>query len=263
MIRRKFALRAVAIATLSLAFAGAASAQTVLRFSHTDQQTGARQAAAELFAKKVEELGKHSDQIGQIIGVIDDIADQTNLLALNAAIEAARAGEQGRGFAVVADEVRKLADRTSTATKEIAEMITTIQSETKHAVEAMQAGTLQVERGVESTSEAGQSLSAIIHMSQEVGDMITRIVNAATEQSVATEHVNSSIEQIARITAVTAAAAQQTTAAFEHLSGLAQKMQDVLGQFRLDSSGRVDGGPAIEGRDSAESASARAAHAGA
>ncbi len=100
-------------------------------------------ASVSATAKKVEELGKSSDQIGRIIGVIDDIADQTNLLALNAAIEAARAGEQGRGFAVVADEVRKLAERTTKATKEIADMIRTVQDETKVAVVAMEEGTKQ------------------------------------------------------------------------------------------------------------------------
>src|SRR5437660_3794754 len=113
-------------------------------------------------AKKMDELGKSSDQIGQIVGVINDIADQTNLLALNAAIEAARAGEQGRGFAVVADEVRKLAERTTTATKEIAQMIETVQQETKLAVSAMEEGTRQVEEGVRTTNKAGEALREII-----------------------------------------------------------------------------------------------------
>jgi ABC-type transporter Mla subunit MlaD len=192
-------------------------------------------------AKKVEALGKQSDQIGRIIGVIDDIADQTNLLALNAAIEAARAGEQGRGFAVVADEVRKLAERTSTATKEITGMIRSIQAETKSAVTAMQAGTKEVEQGVELTTQAGSSLHDIIQMSEQVGDMVTHIATAATEQAAATEQINGSIDQIAKITETSAAGAQQTTNALQDLSALAVNLQRLVGQFRLaadDSGGR-------------------------
>ena len=108
--------------------------------------------------KQVDELGKRSNEIGRIAAVIDEIADQTNLLALNAAIEAARAGEQGRGFAVVADEVRKLAERTTTATKEIARMIEAIQLETHSAVLAMEEGTRQVKQGVAATNQAGEAL---------------------------------------------------------------------------------------------------------
>ncbi|MBZ5597980.1 MAG: methyl-accepting chemotaxis protein [Acidobacteriia bacterium] len=193
-------------------------------------------------AHKVQKLGKRSDEIGQIISVIDDIADQTNLLALNAAIEAARAGEQGRGFAVVADEVRKLAERTSQATKQITDMISSIQTETRSAVTAMHAGTKEVETGVEATSHAGSSLHEIIHMSEQVGDMIAHIATAATEQSAATEEINGSIEQIARITASTATSAQQTTSAFEDLSGLARNLQQLVGQFRLSSNGHGGNG---------------------
>jgi len=112
-------------------------------------------------------IGAQHREDRRIAGVIDDIADQTNLLALNAAIEAARAGEQGRGFAVVADEVRKLAERTTTATKEIAQMITTIQDGTNGAIKAMEIGSQQVREGVTSTARAGESLQQIIHMSRK------------------------------------------------------------------------------------------------
>ncbi len=184
-------------------------------------------------ARKMEELGKSSDQIGRIAGVIDDIADQTNLLALNAAIEAARAGEQGRGFAVVADEVRKLAERTTTATKEIAQMIKNIQDETKTAVTAMEAGTKQVEDGVTSTSRAGDSLKQIISMSEQVGEMITHIATAATEQSSASEEINNNMEQIAKLVKESADGAQQSAKACQDLSGLALDLQNMVGKFNL------------------------------
>jgi len=184
-------------------------------------------------ANKMEELGKSSDQIGRIAGVIDDIANQTNLLALNAAIEAARAGEQGRGFAVVADEVRKLAERTTTATKEIAQMIKSIQSETKAAVLAMEGGTQQVEDGVKATTEAGQALKEIIAMSDQVGEMITQIATAATQQSSASEEVNANMEQIARLVKESSDGAQQAAKACQDLSGLALDLQKMVENFRL------------------------------
>lgn len=190
-------------------------------------------------AGKIEELGKGSERIGKIIGVIDDIADQTNLLALNAAIEAARAGEQGRGFAVVADEVRKLAERTSTATKEITGMIEEIQKETAHAVEAMKAGTKHVEKGVESTQEAGKALQAIIGASDEVGDMVTHIATAATEQASATQEVNRNVEQISTITADTATGAEQSARACQELSNLALNLSNLVGQFTLRTSDQL------------------------
>ncbi|MFY9804280.1 MAG: methyl-accepting chemotaxis protein [Candidatus Acidiferrales bacterium] len=188
-------------------------------------------------AKRVQELGRSSNQIGEIIGVIDDIADQTNLLALNAAIEAARAGEQGRGFAVVADEVRKLAERTSKATKEITKMIQNIQTETQSAVEAMQVGTQQVALGVESTTQAGNSLHEIIKTSELVGDMILLIATAATEQSSASEEINANIEQIAKITQETAAGSQESAKAVHELSNLATNLYTLVGKFRVNSNG--------------------------
>ncbi len=218
-------------------------------------------------AKKMEELGKSSDQIGRIIGVIDDIADQTNLLALNAAIEAARAGEQGRGFAVVADEVRKLAERTTTATKEIAQMIKNIQDETKVAVLAMESGTKQVEEGVHSTAKAGDSLRAIIQMSEQVGGMITEIATAATEQSSTTEQVNMNIDQISKLVKESAIGAQQSATACQDLSSLALDLQTMVGKFKLEEGtqtgeGNIQyaGGDSIEAYPTRTKAFAAGAH---
>ncbi len=184
-------------------------------------------------AAKMDELGKASDRIGLIVGVIDDIADQTNLLALNAAIEAARAGEQGRGFAVVADEVRKLAERTTGATREIAQMIKSIQGETRLAVNAMEAGTQQVEEGVKHTAQAGGSLKEIIRMAEQVGEMVTYIATAATEQSSASEQVNQNMDQITRLVGESAAGSQQAAKACHELSGLAFNLQKMVSNFQL------------------------------
>jgi len=186
-------------------------------------------------AETVRALGKSSDQIGEIIGVIDDIADQTNLLALNAAIEAARAGEQGRGFAVVADEVRKLAERTTKATKEIAEMIKQIQSDTKGAVISMEEGTQKVSEGIKLADKAGTSLSDIVEISQKVTDMISQIAAASEEQSSASEQISKNVEAISSVTNETASGTQQIARAAEDLNRLTENLQRVVEKFKLSA----------------------------
>jgi len=184
-------------------------------------------------AATVQELGKSSDQIGEIITVINDIADQTNLLALNAAIEAARAGEQGRGFAVVADEVRKLAERTTKATKEIARMIKKIQTETKGAVAAMDEGTKQVNTGIALADKAGTSLLEIVNISQKVTDMVTQIATASEQQSEASEQISKNVEGISNVTNESAMGVQQIAQAADDLNRLTENLQLLIGRFTL------------------------------
>jgi len=185
----------------------------------------------------VDELGKGSEQIGEIVQVIDDIADQTNLLALNAAIEAARAGEQGRGFAVVADEVRKLAERTTKATKEIANMIKKIQVDTKEAVTSMNEGTKEVEVGITLAQGAGEALQQIIEGVVKVSDIINQVAAASEEQSSAAEQISKNIESITNVTHETASGTQQIARAAEDLNRLTNNLQDLIQQFKVDNGG--------------------------
>ena len=189
-------------------------------------------------AETVEKLGSSSDQIGEIIQVIDEIADQTNLLALNAAIEAARAGEHGRGFAVVADEVRKLAERTTKATKEIAVMIKQIQMDTNGAVESISKGKEEVELGKELAHKAGNSLNLIIESSKKVVDDVTQVASASEEQSSAAEQISRSIEGINSVTQETAAGTQQIARAAEDLNRLTDNLQNMIDSFKLDRNER-------------------------
>jgi methyl-accepting chemotaxis protein len=186
-------------------------------------------------AANINKLATSADQIGEIIGVIDDIADQTNLLALNAAIEAARAGEQGRGFAVVADEVRKLAERTGTATGEITGMIKGIQTGTEEAVTSMETGTKEVDAGRELTDKAGNSLNEIVNGSARVMDMIQQIATASEQQSVAAEQISKNVEQVATATKESAAGAEQAATAAEELSRNAEGLQEIVSRFKVSA----------------------------
>lgn len=198
-------------------------------------------------ADVIRTLGENSKEIGNIVETINQIAEQTNLLALNAAIEAARAGEHGKGFAVVADEVRKLAEQSRQSTEQIASLIEGIQQNTAHAVQAMEKGTKEVEAGTAVANDAGEAFQHILSsVEQAVGEM--QEVSAATEEiSASTEQVTASVEQMASITSgisesmqgVAAsseeqlASAQEITAAAESLSNLAQELQHEVSLFKV------------------------------
>ena len=184
-------------------------------------------------AKTVESLGVRSDQIGAIIGTIEDIADQTNLLALNAAIEAARAGEQGRGFAVVADEVRALAERTTRATKEIGAMIKAIQGETRGAVAAMEQGVQQVESGTGEAARSGDALRVILDQVHAVALQVNQIATAAEEQTATTCEISGNMLLITEVVQETSQGAHEAAATAAQLSGNAEELQRLVGRFRL------------------------------
>ena len=183
-------------------------------------------------AAAVEALGKQSDHISVIVGTIKEIADQTNLLALNAAIEAARAGEAGRGFAVVADEVRKLAERTTKSTQEIAEMIGAIQSGTANAVTSMKQGVERVATGVEGAQRAGSTIGQVQEHSRQVLDAISEITVALREQASASTDIAQNVERIAQMAEENNAAAGTNAGTAERLRQLSGVLGDAVARFR-------------------------------
>ncbi len=186
-------------------------------------------------AEKIAALGESGKAIGEIVSVINEIADQTNLLALNAAIEAARAGEQGRGFAVVADEVRKLAERTTDATKQIAGMIKNIQDETQDAVRVMTQGNEEVTVGIEYADKAGQALNSILSSSDSLLGMISQIASANEEQSATSEELAKNVTSISSVTNDSTFKIQEIAGSTEDLVRLTTELAEIMGQFVIDS----------------------------
>jgi len=213
--------------------AAAQSGAEVVRETLAAMDQIARKVGAS--AATVESLGQRGEQIGAIVATIEEIADQTNLLALNAAIEAARAGEQGRGFAVVADEVRRLAERTTEATSEIGGMIKSIQDETRVAVRSMEDGVKQVSIGSEKAAGSGEALKEILGQIASLNMQISQIATAAEEQTATTHEINTSVQRITDEVRTTAHGAQNAAASASRLSELAGGLEQLVGQFKLTS----------------------------
>ena len=199
----------------------------------TTEAIGALAAEVDRAAQVIQKLSEDSKSIGVVLDVIRAIAEQTNLLALNAAIEAARAGEQGRGFAVVADEVRTLASRTQQSTQEIQEMIARLQAGAGEAVKVMVHGRSQAQTCVGQAGRAGAAFDSIARAVSRITDMSTQVAGAVEEQSAVAEDINRNIVSISQISAQTAAGARQTAAASGELAQLAAQLQSLVGQFRL------------------------------
>ncbi len=224
----------------SAANAAAAASQANKRADEGDAAVDRVQQSIETLANKVlsgaeaiREVEQESDAIGQILEVIRGIAEQTNLLALNAAIEAARAGEQGRGFAVVADEVRTLASRTQEATTEIQSMIERLHDGTHRAVSVMEESQSQAKTSVEQARAAGEVLRAINEAVGQISAMNTQIATAAEEQSAVAEEINRSVVSISDVAGDNLAGAERAASANEQVAHLADQLQSLTARFRL------------------------------
>lgn len=191
-------------------------------------------AATNSVSEKMASLAHRSEEIGNVVNVIQEISEQTNLLALNAAIEAARAGEHGRGFAVVAGEVRRLAERTKGATEEIAGTIRSIQDETRETLQVMQESRTSVESGMEETARARHSLQSIIESSKQVEHQIQLIATAATQQTSASSEISESAGHISQLATENAQGAEEAVEALKNLSRLASDLDGIIRKFRLD-----------------------------
>ena len=186
-------------------------------------------------SKRIKRLGESSQEIGNIVSLINDIADQTNILALNAAIQASAAGEAGRGFAVVADEVQRLAERSSNATKQIEALVKTIQTDTNEAVISMEDTTSEVVRGARLAQDAGVALEEIETVSTNLADLIQSISNAARQQAASAGHVSNTMTVIQEITTQTSEGTQETARSIGKLTELSEDLRRSVAGFKLDS----------------------------
>lgn len=187
-------------------------------------------------SKRIKRLGESSQEIGDIVGLITEIADQTNILALNAAIQASTAGEAGRGFAVVADEVQRLAERASNATKQIEALVKTIQSDTNEAVSSMEASTTNVVSGAKMAEDAGDALIEIENVSDELAELITGISTSANKQASVAMDVSNTMNVIQEITLQTSEGTEETSASIGNLSVLANELRKSVAGFKLPDS---------------------------
>ena len=186
-------------------------------------------------SKRIKRLGESSQEIGDIVSLINDIADQTNILALNAAIQASMAGEAGRGFAVVADEVQRLAERSAAATKQIETLVKTIQTDTNEAVISMEQTTAEVVKGARLAQDAGVALEEIESVSKNLADLIQNISNAARQQAASAGHISNTMNVIQEITSQTSAGTTATARSIGNLAEMAQEMRNSVAGFRLPS----------------------------
>jgi twitching motility protein PilJ len=184
-------------------------------------------------SKRIKRLGESSQEIGSVVELINDISEQTNILALNAAVQAASAGEAGRGFAVVADEVQRLAERTSGATRRIESLVQTIQADTNEAVSSMEQTTSEVVSGARLAEDAGTALGEIERVSNDLNELIKSISGAAQKQSAAATDITQTMGVIRQITSQTSLGAGQTAESIGHLTELSAELRRSVADFKL------------------------------